>query len=66
MSKMQGDDGLSKCQQFGISPVSRLRLWRWPEHIFDDASTMSDAYGDGRSIFSTMPAPCLKKNKAET
>lgn len=36
MSKMQGDVGLSKCQVFGISPISRLRLWRWPGHIFDD------------------------------
>lgn len=36
MSKMQGDGGLSKCQLFGISPISRLRLWRRPEHIFDD------------------------------
>jgi hypothetical protein len=36
MSKMQGDIGLSKCQQFGISPITRLRLWRRPEHIFDD------------------------------
>lgn len=36
MSKMQGDVGLSKCQLFGISPLSRLGLWRQPEHIFDD------------------------------
>jgi hypothetical protein len=27
-----GDSGLSKCQQFGISPISRLRLWWRPEN----------------------------------
>lgn len=35
MSTMPGDVGLSKCQLFGISPISRFRLWRRPKHIFD-------------------------------
>ena len=67
-SEMQGDIGLSKCQQFGISPRSRHCLWRWPVHIFDacTGSTVrrkcrvisvfhryhAIASGDGRSIFS--------------
>ena len=54
MSKMQGDVGLSKCQLFGISPISRLRLWRRPEHIFDDELNYFEAIKkrDPKSRFS--------------
>jgi len=49
----RGDSGISKCQQFGISPLARLRLRRRPEACCDDVhgrvSSQSELIGHTQS-----------------